>query len=247
MVATVSDPTITKLSDAMNDALRGLGARDATVDALVATARLALERATRLYDAFKADPALAVDYPAPADSYARGAVRASVTNMAACFKDPKAYERIACEVLGDRANAAPACPHCGAPCDSDGAGITIRCASCGAVFERLAGDSWVHAKLAQFGMVLASLHDKIDRYDAALAAFACVGAFDVAGPARAATFVRRAIPWLPADELHRAIELYRRSGEAQRGFDEMVRLLEPWVANPAQRPAVRDVSLRRGQ
>jgi hypothetical protein len=108
------------------------------------------------------------------------------------------------------------------------------------VLERSVDDPWIGSRVALFRATLDERHrrDELDTYVTALAAFSFVGSFARAGSERVATFLRRAMPWLPADALRLAAQLHRDSlVAAERAvFDAAIASLEPWTPDPRERP-----------
>jgi hypothetical protein len=95
--------------------------------------------------------------------------------------------------------------------------------------------------VALFRATLRERHQRgeLDSYVTALAAFSFVGAFARAGAERVATYLRAAMPWLPAAALQQAAQLYRTSlaGDELAAFDAALARLHAWTPDPAQRPA----------
>src|SRR5262249_5141442 len=151
-VIAKTDPDVGARFAELNDALRGFGERDATADALVATAREAVYRATRAYWALQARMPGA--YRAPAAHYARMTGRPSLLTMLATIADPDASPRGGAEALGDRHLVGDECPHCGAPLEDL---YEPRCAHCRVVLER-EPDAWQAARVALFRATLRERH-----------------------------------------------------------------------------------------
>jgi hypothetical protein len=233
------DPQIRALYAELNDSFRGFGDTAATADAYVAAATKAVERATRVYVALQSHPELVGQFRAPASYYARSTVRASLLTMLGVLRDPEIYPRVALEVFGDRHGVGEDCTHCGAPLVDRDRELE-RCSHCGSVLERCVDDPWISSRVALFRATLDERHrrNEIDTYVTALAAFSFVGSFARAGSERVATYLRRAMPWLPAEALRFAAHLHRDSiapGE-QAAFAGALAALEPWTPVPSERP-----------
>jgi len=235
-VVTRTDPEVAALAAEMNRSLAGFGNAHASAGEIVAAATLAVERATRLYAALQVR--LPGQFPAPAAHYGRSTVRTSLLTMLAMLRDPEVYPRVATEVFGDRHGIGEDCTHCGGPLgDRDRA--VERCGHCGSVLERNVDDPWIASRVALFRATLDERHrrNELDTYVTALDAFSFVGAWALAGTERVATYLRRAMPWLPAEALAFAASLYRDQlpGADRDVFDAVVAL--PWTADPRTRPA----------
>jgi hypothetical protein len=207
-VVSRTDPEVAELAADMNRALAGFGNANANADDVVATATLAVERATRLYAALQVH--LPGHFTAPAAHYGRSTVRASLLTMLAMLRDPEIYPRVAIEVFDDRHGIGEDCMHCGAAlADRDRA--VERCGHCGSVLERNVDDPWIASRVALFRATLDERHrrNELDSYVTALAAFSFVGAWAIAGTERVTMYLRRAMPWVPAEALRVAASLYR--------------------------------------
>ena len=222
------DPHIAALWSEVDDACRGFGDATASADEIVATAQRTLAIAERAFTALKRSPETFSMYPASALHYARMTVRVSLTNMLATLDDPAAYDRVVDEVLGDGARVGDQCQRCGAPLGDD-ARMALRCAHCGAVVERRLDDPWLAARLGRVAVAIAALRPgDVDTYVAALTVLTSVSSYEKAGATRIAALLERGIPWLAADELHRAIALYRSiltTDAARAVLDEAVAML----------------------
>ena len=203
------EPNIAALWSEVDDALRGFGNATASADEIVATAQRALASAERAFAALKQQPEAFAMYPASALHYARMTVRASLTNMLSTLDDPTSYDRVLDEVLGDRARVGDECQRCGAPLGDD-AEMAVRCSHCGAVVERRLDDPWLAARLGRIAVAIAALPAAdVDSYVAGLAVLTSVNCYEKAGAARIAILLARGVPRISAEELRRAITLYR--------------------------------------
>ena len=205
----------------------------------VERARAMLDAARTYYRALAVHPDLPVGFLREGvEHHAREMVRSAVEGWSMLL-GAGAVERIRIEVLGDIevARDQARCPKCGAPLASTG---IVSCPHCGAVTRVDVVDAWTQAQLALWELSLAELMRRPEGLDGPSPVIAAVGGFAHTAarevePALAARFLRRAIPWVSADDLAAGFAILRHATDPA-WLDAIRAELGEWTADPAQRP-----------